>query len=132
MEIIKDVKDLKPLTDSSGSGGDGRPPWRPGGTVGDADIPKDFWDSIYNINSRPYGRKNHFAVGMNHGRGSGPGPYYNPLYGAPQGGVGALQKYLGSALDPDKALKPLPQVPDYSDKKDYKEGPPKPPTKKKV
>lgn len=123
MEVIKDTKDLKPL--AGGGSGAGQPPKRPS-TVGDADLPGDPMDYVTRI-----GRNDHFAAGMDHGRGGGPGPYYDFDYGAPQKGTKALQAQIGRAFDPKRAFKPMPQVPDYSGH-DYKEGPRKPPTKKKV
>ncbi len=119
MEVIKDPKPL------AGGGGAGQPPKRPR-TVNDADLPNDPMDYVTRI-----GRNDHFAAGMDHGRGGGPGPYYDFDYGAPQKGTKALQAQFGQAFDPKRAFKPMPQVPDYSGH-DYKEGPRKPPTKKKV
>lgn len=121
MEVIKDPKPL------AGGGGAGQPP-KPPRTVNDADIPNDPMDYVTYI-----GRTQFFAAGIDHGRGGGPGDYYDFSYGAPQGGVRALQRDLSRAFDPKKSSKPLPQVPDYSGH-DYKEGPRKPPTpaKKKV
>lgn len=132
MEVIKDVKQLKPLTDAGGVGSP--PPIKPPAPP----VPGDPWGEDPRDNIRRIGGRNsQFNTGIYHaGNGRVIGGYYD--HTPKRTGIQGLARDFSTAFVDESAPKRKTkkispsQSMKESQSKPLKEGPPRPPAKKKV